>query len=308
MVRLLDLPHAEARRVVASGAPVYLPVNPVEFHGPHLSLHNDRLVSEGLIGELHARLQRRHPDWPLLVASDLEVGVEPTPGLGSRLVSFRTTRAVVREACRALAELGAQRVLLMTFHGAPLHNLALDAGVRALDARGVRACAPFVEVLRAQLDLQPERFRAAVAHLSPADADTALAGLKWDFHAGFFETSLALLYAPESVAPSWASLPPCPPITPSMPLSWASRMAARAGATTRSAELAFGAAAVGWHALDPFPGYTGHPAWATAAAGRVFADAILDTYEPIVEAVFAGARRAPGPFMPWVGLVSGWAP
>ena len=34
--------------LLATGAPVFLCVNPVEYHGPHLSLHNDRLISEGV--------------------------------------------------------------------------------------------------------------------------------------------------------------------------------------------------------------------------------------------------------------------
>ncbi|MFN7132430.1 MAG: hypothetical protein ACK4N5_10120, partial [Myxococcales bacterium] len=69
MIQLLDLPQSEARRLIAAHAgesgraPVYLTVNPVEYHGPHLSLHNDRLVSEGLVRALHARL---FPGEPLL--------------------------------------------------------------------------------------------------------------------------------------------------------------------------------------------------------------------------------------------------
>ncbi len=64
MTELLDLPHRRATTLLSSGAPVYLLVNPVEYHGPHLSLHNDRLVSMGLVRGLHARLADAH-DWPL---------------------------------------------------------------------------------------------------------------------------------------------------------------------------------------------------------------------------------------------------
>ena len=64
MISLLDVAHQEAQRLVRSGAPVYLTVNPVEYHGPHLSLHNDRLISLGIVRQLHERLQARH-GWPL---------------------------------------------------------------------------------------------------------------------------------------------------------------------------------------------------------------------------------------------------
>ena len=89
MIRLFDLPHSEARRLLSSGAPVFLPVNPVEYHGPHLSLHNDRLISAGLMRDLHAGLAMKY-DWPLLVADDLEVGVEPAPMTTLALPEMRT--------------------------------------------------------------------------------------------------------------------------------------------------------------------------------------------------------------------------
>ena len=57
VIRLYDLPNDAARRLLATGVPVYLPVNPVEYHGPHLSLHTDRLISRGLTDR-----ERAHPD------------------------------------------------------------------------------------------------------------------------------------------------------------------------------------------------------------------------------------------------------
>src|SRR5258706_840140 len=119
MISLLDVPHQEARRLVRSGAPVYLTINPVEYHGPHLPLHNDRLISLGLLRDLHARLAAHEPDRPLLLGADLEIGVEPCPGIGSRHPPLPIPPELVREACPALVELGATRVVLMTFHGSP---------------------------------------------------------------------------------------------------------------------------------------------------------------------------------------------
>src|SRR5260370_8464775 len=152
------MPHAQARALLAAGAPVFLPVNPVEYHGPHLSLHNDGLVSRGLGRDIHAVLAQSEGDWPCLVTSDLEVGVDPCPGPGTRATPFRQVRSLVLEACRRLVELGAQRVVLVTFHGGPLHNLPLDSGVRWLTAHGVRPLAPLNLLLRAMLDTRAENY------------------------------------------------------------------------------------------------------------------------------------------------------
>jgi creatinine amidohydrolase len=305
MVQLFDLPHAEARRLVATGAPVYLSVNPVEFHGPHLSLHNDRLVSGGLIVDLHRRLQRRHPDWPLLLAADLEVGVEPTWGVGSRHTSFAVTSEVVREACRALAELGARRVVLMTFHGGPLHNLAIDDGTRLLESRGVRAVAPLNLVLQELLRVDGSRFAPAFAHVEdPDERAEMMRSLRLDFHAGFFETSLSLHYVPESVDPGYRELPPCPAFGGEGPLVEAAKLARAVGRDALADEFALGAVGFGWHRLKPFPGYTGRPHRATAAAGALFAQYIGDAFEPVVEAVLDGRARSPAPIMRWVRYAS----
>jgi hypothetical protein len=149
----LALPHARARALLAGGAPVFLPVNPVEYHGPHLSLHNDALISRGLAGLAHAAWS---PDAPFLVTADLEVGVDPVPGPGTQERPFIEVRDRVKTACAALAALGAQRVVLATFHGAPQHTQALQAGVRALRNAGVPAYAPMATLLRTQMGFTPD--------------------------------------------------------------------------------------------------------------------------------------------------------
>ena len=226
VVSLFDLPHAEARRLCGRGHVVYLGVNPVEFHGPHLSLHNDRLLSEGLSAALH---QRIGGGAPFLVATDVEVGFEPAHGPGTRTVGFATTREVIVAACEALAALGARRVVLMSFHGAPLHNLAIEHGCAALRRHGVRALAPFHSLLREMLMLDDAgRFADALAPIRDAtERRTVHEGLKYDFHAGFFETSLALHFAPQSVSPAHRELAPCPRFAPTPIFARASRVARR---------------------------------------------------------------------------------
>src|SRR5262249_14242084 len=268
-IALLELPHVDARRLLATGAPVWMHVNPVEFHGPHLSLRNDRLISHGLTRELYARLAARGADWPLVLGIDLEVGVEPVTGPGVVPASYAAVRAAVVASCRALADLGARRVVIMTFHGDPLHNLALDAGVAELARRGVAAVAPLHLALRKMLyldDVAP--YADALAPVADAADRAALAaGLRHDFHAGFFETSLALHYAPTSVSPAYVALPPCAPVEPKRDLAAAARVARRLGRDLLARELDAAAVSTAWTELRPFPGYTSRPALATAASG-----------------------------------------
>lgn len=305
---LFDRPHAEACALARSGAPVFLFVNPVEFHGPHLPLHTDTLISHGLAKDLFARLLDVRPTWPFLLAAELSVGVEPTPGPGSRPVPYPTVRASVVEACRSLHQLGAERVVLMTFHGNPLHSLALDAGVRFLERRGVRAVAPLHLLLRTLLELDRadlEQYRGAVAHVEDEALQSELLDqLPSDFHAGFFETSLALHYAPDSVAKDYVRLPPCPPIRPNWTVAALASAVGRAGAKGLARELAFAAEGLGWFGIRPFPGYTGQPHLASKAAGEVLAKLIVDSwFEPVRRVLLEGAP-APRAVMPWTAWLT----
>jgi creatinine amidohydrolase len=298
MLSLLDLPNAAARRLLATGVPVFVPVNPVEYHGPHLSLHNDQLVCAGYLADIHARLW---PDAPFVVVRDLEVGVDPVPGPGSRPVPFATVRRMVADACAAVADLGARAVVVGTFHGSPMHNHALQAGVELLQRRGVRVVAPFNELLRRLLTIDGHAYAAAFAHVADAAVrEEMLGSLGRDYHAGFCETSLALHYAPASVDPRHVDLPPCPPATPARPLRLAALAARALGRDELADELDFAAWGLGWYALRPFPAYTSRPALATAAAGAVLAQQLVAEGARLVGDVLAGRGLSPPPIMPWM--------
>lgn len=302
---LLDMPHDRAREVLSSGAPVFLFINPVEYHGPHLPLHNDLLVSLGLARDLHRRWAEQHPDWPFLSAGDLEIGVAPTKGLGSRHTAFPAACTLVREACRALVELGARKVVLMTFHGAPLHNLAIEEGVILLEKAGVRALAPFNAAMRFLLDVDPAAFPEAFAAIEdPVEREQMMRELFLDFHAGFFETSMTLHYAPDAVSPAHRALPPCPRVEPVAPFARASRVAAALGKAELARELSLVAWGMGWQLLDPFPGYTGRPHLASATAGAAIARHMIDRYTELSEEVFAGRARSPEPILRWTAAAT----
>lgn len=299
--RLLHEPWHRAHALCQTGAPVFVLVNPVEFHGPHLSLHNDRAIAEGLVPRLHAAIC---PDAPLLVVDDLEVGAGAVPGPGSRDVRYRQERAVLRHTVQALAALGAQRVMFVTFHGAPMHNLALQEAADALIARGIPAAAPFHMVLRRMLRFERGAYAGAVAHLPAGDAARLLDKLHHDFHGGFFETSVALAVAPDTVSPRHVELPPCPDFTPHRGFAWASRMARRLGAHELAGELDLAATGTAWTAVDPFPGYTSEPALANAASGRWFVDQFVGEVTTQVRAVLYEGAEGPRPIMRWMPWVT----
>lgn len=299
MSDLFEMPLGDVVRALRAGAPAYLLVNPTEYHGPHLSLLNDHLVSAGLARDLHAAIAK--PGEPLLLSRDLDVGVDPTFGPGTVATSYSDACHAVMHACETLVEYGAKRVSLMTFHGSPNHAMALETGVRFLKARGVRVISPLNELL--QFLLTPDRAVLEPAYATvedPEEREAMLSDASSDFHGGFIETSLALHYAPHTVKPVVRDLPPCPPLVPNTRYQFAAAAAARAGFKTLSQELLLVGKAIAWGELRPFPGYTGRPHRANPKAGALLASLIQARYADLANAVFYGLGTSPAPVMEWM--------
>ncbi|MFH1436559.1 MAG: creatininase family protein [Pseudomonadota bacterium] len=299
-INLLEEPHARAGRLCATGAPVYVGINPVEYHGPHLSLRNDAMISKGLALDMHGRLAEKFPGWPLLWAGELGMGADPVPGPGSRPVPFVRVREAVLMTCRSLVNMGARRVVLMSFHGSPMHNMAVQAGIDFLAQKGVYGFAPMNLLARAILDLDPELVRKLIVPVKDAgDRRMLLKRAGIDLHAGFGETSLALHYAPETVSPDYKNLPPCPDVNPVFLLKSAAGIASACRAKTLGRELSYAASMVGWHLIKPFPGYTSCPHLANAESGAILADFIASAYAAAAASVLAGLEPSPPPIMAW---------
>ena len=310
VISLHDLPHRRAVALLRTGVPVFVPVDPVEYHGPHLSLHNDHWIATGIAKDVHARLVERHPDgkdWPFVLSANLELGVEPTAGPGTRPAGYRRVKPLVVEAAHALADLGAQRVIFMTFHGVPLHSRAIQAGVKALMKRGITACSPMNTPFRDQIVIRPEDMPEIVLRAIDTVKESERAELRrtlgWDFHAGFMETSLSLHYAPHTVDDCYLELPDCPPVVPEPAIESLARGAAALGNVVLARELSFGALGIGWSKLHPFPGYTGKPRLANREAGAHFARYVADRATEVVLDVLAGGAP-PEPVMQWVHATS----
>jgi len=303
-ITLFDLPHRQARELLASGVPVFVTIDPVEYHGPHLSLHNDRIMSRALLRALHAGLAERAPGLPLVLADAMPIGVEPVQGPGSHAVPFPVVRDLVVGAALALADLGAEKVVLLTSHGAPLHSLAIQHAVRALVARGVRALAPMNVILHALLDPPEALLDEAAACVPEPEREELRASMQHDFHAGFGETSLSLHWAPEAVDPIHRELPDVNLTTPDATLGRAARIARALGRDALARELDYAAHGVGWFKMRPFPGYTGRPRLACAAAGAVFARFAEERILDVTRAVLEEGAAAPEPPMRWLERVS----
>ncbi|MCG8671757.1 MAG: creatininase family protein [Pseudomonadales bacterium] len=297
--QLIFKPHHTLVEIAREGWPVHVFVNPIEYHGPHLSLGNDRILSERVAQKLHRRLSESRGEMPFIVGGNIDFGSDLCPGKGNVGVNYNQLSMMIDKVVDSLIELDIKRVIFHSFHGSPFHNHAINAGVKRLQNSGIAAISVFPITIDLIVNFEAELYQPLEALLpSTVVYEQVLKSLPDDTHAGFFETSVALYVAPETVSEEYKHLSPCPELE-SHPLL--AEFFDRVHPLWKNVhELEHGAKALAWTRLEPFPGYTGIPSLATAEIGRFYVeDLILPRYHAAVDDVLWRGGVAPKAPFAW---------
>ncbi|MBI3893223.1 MAG: creatininase family protein [Candidatus Wallbacteria bacterium] len=196
---LLDLPREQTI--------VFVPISPIEEHGPHLPLGCDLFDAEAFAMGAAGELERRRPGLLRIVLYPrVPLGTDTFAYLGSIEIRQRVIRDVAVDIGRSLGREGFKNVVFFNGHGGPAHNVALEEACVRLRRRGVRAIAPFGAVVE-RLFLGEYNDRIAPKLAAAGIAELPLP-LNRDYHAGAFETSLMLHLKPELVTDEYRRLAP----------------------------------------------------------------------------------------------------
>jgi creatinine amidohydrolase len=276
-------------------------VNPVEYHGPHLPLQTDFEISKGLGQALLERMRPHFPQLEITHSIEIHRGCDPAHGPGSEFTKLNDLQAiVVKESKKILEGAKPDLVIFLTFHGAPTHAAAIEAGVRFFAKQGVKVYNPFNQILKKLRDYDPtladpmlplipdEAFRQHYRQHLPAD-----------FHGGLFETSVLLHLNAEAVKPLHKNLPDCEDRKISLGWKFLIGFTRAVGLKTFSRDLALGADALGWMKLKSYPGYTGAPRLATPEIGQYFTGVILNDYAEGFLKVVNENHPSPAPILQW---------
>jgi creatinine amidohydrolase len=240
---------------------VLLTAGILEEHGPFLPSYSDGYQSEFIATRVAEAVAGRS-SWTVLRFPDIPLGAFPASYVGRKYVfpgsypvRMATLRAVFMDLATDLGEAGFRWVVVVTMHGGPTHNRALDEAARYFnDSYAGR----MVHVTGL----------ASVAGAVPSDIFTseqrAAEGLS--IHADADEHSCLLFLRPDLVAPAIRSAP--------------------AVVTRDFAQLVATAETPNW------PGYFGTPAIANPEAGRRAMAAIAQAAVNVVLKVLDGGSDA----------------
>lgn len=187
---LVDVPWTRVAELAARerGFLALLPLGAIEAHGPHLPFDTDTRIAVHLARLVAERLERE--GLPALVAPPMQETAATFAASFPGTVSIDPaleTRLLVERA-RALAAVGASRVVLVNVHFDPAHVRAVKDAVGEIAKHGVDVAWP--DFTR----------RENVARIGGEFATGAC-------HAGEFETSLLLVAAPHLVESRHLALP-----------------------------------------------------------------------------------------------------
>jgi creatinine amidohydrolase len=174
---------------------IFLPISPLEQHGPHLPVGTDLLTARDTATEAIKLLHERHPELTCVLFPVVPLGFCDfnTDFPGSFSVSGKIIRDIVYSIGAQLAEHGFHFLVICTYHMAIVHLKGIYQAMSKLRSRySLRVCEPWGPYFHSKKMEERE---------PKLGFDTAK-----EIHAGFRETSLMKYQYPYLVDPSYTNL------------------------------------------------------------------------------------------------------
>ncbi len=186
---------------------VFLPVSPLEQHGPHMPLGMDLFGAEFLTARMAELFDSLHPDWNVLLIPALPVGSNAFDFPGSLFTRQRVVRDLLVDYGASLARHGFKNIVLVSVHGGTGHIVAMEEAADIVSRR-FKCCVVSPVGAVATKFFSGGYFDELDELLSQTLTAEEKALLKVDWHAGWWETSLMLLARPDLVKPDYKNLDP----------------------------------------------------------------------------------------------------
>ena len=173
----------------------FLPISPLEEHGPHLPVGTDLITVRDAITEAVKFLNKKKPELTYVILPALPIGFCEfnTDFPGSISVSGKVVRDIVYSYGSSLGNYGFKYLIICTYHMAIVHLKGIYSAIKKLESKyNMKICEPW----------GPYFYSNEVEKREPKlDFDT-----KREIHAGFRETSLMKYQYPYLVDESYKNL------------------------------------------------------------------------------------------------------
>jgi len=173
----------------------FIPISPLEEHGPHLPIGTDLLTARDSARESIRQLKKKKPEVTVILSPAIPLGYTKMASdfPGTVATSVKTIKTIVSDTCGSLAKFGFKYFVICTFHMDLGHMKGIYSGMRkAMKSYPISIIEPW----------GPYFFNKEVEKREPkVGFDT-----KKEVHACFRETSLMNYQYPYLVDPSYKNL------------------------------------------------------------------------------------------------------
>ncbi len=183
----------------------FVPISPIEGHGPHLPLGVDYFNAIHF-AETTARVTLgRRPDFDVVICPAIPIGTQVYRLPGSIRADGYTVYRVALSLGESLAAWGFRYIFLLSGHGSPKNIVALESASLKISRKYKIEMHSLSGPLAVRF-LRGEFVDKISALLSRPLSDDEKMLLKSDIHGGWWETSMMLLLRPELVNPVYKGL------------------------------------------------------------------------------------------------------
>ncbi len=185
---------------------IFIPISPIEGHGPHLPLGVDFFNAE-FLAEKAARISlEKRPDFDAVVCRGIPLGTQLYKPPGSLRIDGGTLYKIMTGVGASLAVWGYRYIFVLSGHGSPKDIVALESACKRV-SRKFRIKMHNLSGAIAVRFLSGEFTDRISANLSRPLTDEERELLQKDTHGGWWETSMMLYLKPELVDELYRSLP-----------------------------------------------------------------------------------------------------
>jgi len=174
---------------------VFIPLSPLEEHGPHLPIGTDLLTARDAAKEAIQRINKKNPEILSILFPSIPLGYSKMASdfPGTISTQIKTIKSIVNDVCSSLAKFQFKYFVLCTFHMDLGHLKGIYSGMsKAMKNHDIKVIEPW----------GPYFYHKEVEKQEPqVGFDT-----KKEIHACFRETSLMNYQYPYLVDPSYKDL------------------------------------------------------------------------------------------------------
>lgn len=173
----------------------FIPISPLEEHGPHLPVGTDLLTARDSAREAIKTLNQKKPEFTYILFPSIPLGHTKRASCfpGTVSTKIKTIKTIIQDICTSLAQFGYKYFIICTIHMDLGHLKGIYAGInKAMKTYDIKISEPW----------GPYFYNKEIENREPkVGFDT-----KKEIHAGFRETSLMKYQYPYLVDESYKKL------------------------------------------------------------------------------------------------------